>query len=153
MGSMMLTRERRGTRDSTVLGPSGEIKIKPFTIMFPIIVDAEGEAHTNFQPWACLKLGPAVCQVQYPTGLVIRCFSFSLKSTLFNPNLHSPLKLRNYHGLDGKSWFKKQGPLWVIGSDYKVLSIVFPPFSDCTMSNAPPPPASPSTGKKRGKHL
>ena len=30
----------------------------------------------------------------------------------FNPNHHGPLKLLNCHGLDGKSWFKKQGSFW-----------------------------------------
>ena len=56
-----------------------------------------------------------------------------------NPNLHSPLKLLNHHGMDGKTWFKKQGPLWVLGSGYKVelVSTFFPPFSDCTMSHVP----------------
>ena len=57
----------------------------------------------------------------------------------FNPNHHGPLKLLNCHGLDGKSWFKKQGPLWALGRDYKVVSTFFPPFSDCTMSHVPPP--------------
>ena len=53
--------------------------------------------------------------------------------TLFNPNLHGPLKLLNHHGIDGKTWFKEQGPLWVHGRDYKVAPTVFPPFSDCTI--------------------
>ena len=66
-----------------------------------------------------------------------------------NPNLHGPLKLLNHHGIDGKTWFKEQGPLWVHGRDYKVAPTVFPPFSDCTISHAPPPP---STGKKCRKH-
>ena len=36
----------------------------------------------------------------------------------FNRNYHGPLKAKttysNYHGIDGKSWFKKQGPLWAL---------------------------------------
>ena len=58
--------------------------------------------------------------------------------TLFNPNLHGPLKLLNHHGIDGKTWFKEQGPLWVHGRDYKVAPTVFPLFSDCSISHAPP---------------
>ena len=57
---------------------------------------------------------------------------------MFNPNHHSPLKLFNCHGLDGISWFKKQGPLWALGRDDKVITTLFPPFSDCTMSHVLP---------------
>ena len=42
-----------------------------------------------------------------------------------NPNLLGPLKLLNHNSLDGKSWCKKKRPLWVLGSDYKVVSPVF----------------------------
>ena len=48
-----------------------------------------------------------------------------LKKYLAEPNHHGPLKLLNCHGLDGKSWFKKQGPLWALGRDYKVVSTFF----------------------------
>ena len=34
-----------------------------------------------------------------------------------NPNYHGPLKLLNGHGLDGKSWFKKQSPFETLGRD------------------------------------
>ena len=68
----------------------------------------------------------------------------------FKPNYHSPLKLLSYHGLDGKSWFKSKGPFGTLGRDYKVVSTVFLPFSDCAISHVHP---SPSTGKKHGKHL
>ena len=68
---------------------------------------------------------------------------------IINPNHHSPLKLLNCHGLDGKSWFKKQGPLWALGRDDKVVTTLSLTFSECTMSHVPP---SPRTRKKRGKH-
>ena len=48
---------------------------------------------------------------------------------LINPKYHGPLKLLNCHGLDGKSWFKKEGPLWALGRDYKVVSTVPTIFS------------------------
>ena len=45
-----------------------------------------------------------------------------MKSTKWlNPNHHGPLKLLNCHGIDGKSWFKKEEPLWALGRDYKVV--------------------------------
>ena len=69
---------------------------------------------------------------------------------IFNPNYHSHLKLLNYHGVDGKSWFKKQGPLCVNARDYWVAAPFLPRFFQSTLSHVPPP--SPSTGKKRQKH-
>ena len=51
---------------------------------------------------------------------------------VFNPNHHGPLKLLNCHGLDGKSWFKKQGPLWALGRDYKAIFWLY--YESC-----PPP--------------
>ena len=60
-------------------------------------------------------------------------------------NYHGPLKLLNDHGVDGKSWFKEQGPLWVHGRGYRIVYPVLPRFSECTLSHVP---LSPSTGKK-----
>ena len=56
-----------------------------------------------------------------------------------NPNYHGHLKLLNYHGVDGKSWFKKQGPLCVNARDYWVAAPFLPRFFQCTMSHVPPP--------------
>ena len=66
-----------------------------------------------------------------------------------NPNYHGPLKLLNCHGVDGKSWFKKQGPLLALGSDDKVAFTVLPLFF-CVYYESYPP--SPSSGKKCRNH-
>ena len=87
-------------------------------------------------------------------------FSFSLRkwqkknknqaaAAVFIPNYHGPLKLLNCHGVDGKSWFKKQGPLLALGSDDKVAFTVLPLFF-CVYYESYPP--SPSSGKKCRNH-
>ena len=55
----------------------------------------------------------------------------------------------NDPGVDGKSWFQEQGPLWVHGRGYRVFSPFLLRFSECTMSHVPP---SPSPGNKRRKN-
>ena len=83
-------------------------------------------------------------------------FSFSLRkwqkknknqaaAAVFIPNYHGPLKLFNCHGVDGKSWFKKQGPLLALGSDDKVAFTVLPLFFCVYYESYPPSPSSGNT--------
>ena len=74
---------------------------------------------------------------------------FFLSTHPINPNYHGPLKLLNCHGVDGKSWFKKQGPLLALGSDDKVAFTVLPLFF-CAYYKSYSPSAS--SGKKCRNH-
>ena len=64
------------------------------------------------------------------------CIDFC--QNFFNPDLHSPLKLLNNYGIDGKTWFKEQGLLWVYEHGNRVVSRVLLCFSHRTMSHVPP---------------
>ena len=62
-------------------------------------------------PLCAFHCGVELCGVYH--SQTAHCGVFLCEALVgLNPNHQGLLKLLNYHGLDGKSWFKKQGSFW-----------------------------------------
>ena len=83
--------------------------------------------HAVASPFFNFKWYLCIVSISGPkTTVILPVFHVKCFFCTINPNHHGLLKLLNYHSLDGKSWFKKQGSFWDLGRDYKVVSPVLP---------------------------